>query len=176
MQERPHIAYQNDLSRPQIWSGLKTAGQYIVLIALWFYIMQVYLSFGKWIGLSVGIMWVLGALSAWWLPEEREFLIKDTKYWIFYYLLFLGGYRFAMQHLVEITPEQVQASLDVPIPAASGLTAIGFLETGLFIVLFTVPMGFAVWMVQHMKRFRIGMSKREKFRELRASHDERHRT
>lgn len=174
-QERPDIAYKNDLSKAQLWESVKIAGQYVVIVALWFFLIHVYLSFGKWIGVSIGAMWVLGAFACWWLPEEREYLIKDTKYWIFYFLLFLGAYRFAMQHLVQITPEQVQASLDVPIPAASGETAIGLLETGLFILLFTVPLGFATWVVQHMKRLRVGMTKREKFRQLRGSHDERHR-
>lgn len=159
----------NELERLLLQKYAKVAGYYAIILTLWFSLSAAYGALGKWIDVSVGFIWILGAFVAWWLPEERASLSKDTKYTVFFYLIFLLVYRIIMAYLSGITPEMMQASLNAPVPEASGETVIGLLETTILIVFITVPVGFATWTVQHMRRYRTGKTKAETFAKYRFS-------
>ncbi|MBL4952132.1 hypothetical protein JK635_07895 [Neobacillus sp. YIM B02564] len=145
---------------PKLYLALKNLFIYIALIGLWVWTVNMYAVFGTgWIKFAVALMWVAGAIAVWGIPEEREQTIKETKWAVFGYVLFLVLYRLVIVKFSQFSPDQVGVSLGVNVPVASATSALGFAQNILMIVSILTPVGFCLWVGQ---KFKVNQGRKKK--------------
>lgn len=151
---RSSPVYANVFSKQQAIATAKIVLLYIVELIVWLIVAKLYMNFGTmWIVPAVSSMWLMGAFTAWFISEEREGTIKETKWAIFGFLGFLFLYRIAIGLIASISSEQMGAALNITVPAASGMAAAGFLQNILVIISVMTPIGFLVWCAQKFKTY-----------------------
>lgn len=167
---KPNIVYSNIYSKQQIVSTVKIVLFYAFELVLWLIVAKLYLNFGtKWITPAVSAMWVMGAVTTYFIKEEREAMIKETKWTILGFLGFLFLYRGVIGLVSSITSEQMGAALNITMPAASGMAAAGFLQNILWIVSVMTPIGFLVWCGQKFRVYHGRATKQEAFQRIKGT-------
>ncbi|MFE8700968.1 hypothetical protein ACFYKX_10100 [Cytobacillus sp. FJAT-54145] len=137
---------------------------YVALIVLWLWLVHMYAAFGQgWIKFAVGIMWIAGAVAVWGVPEDREQTIKETKWAVAGYLLFLLIYRVVIVKFSQFSPDEVGVALGVNVPVSSATSALGFIQNMLMIISILTPVGFCIWVAQKFKVHQGGKKKDEAF-------------
>lgn len=166
-QLRPDLVYSNVLTSYHIKMYSKTIFIYAFELILWIIISKLYLNFGnKWIIPSVSAMWVMGAITTFFIKEEKQGTIKETRNAILGYLCFLFLYRCVIQLIAPISSEQMGASLNITVPAASGLATAGLLQNILIIVSVMTPVGFLIWCGQKFKNYTAQETKQDAFKNM----------
>lgn len=149
---------------------------YLLTIVLWVYTVYVYKAWGTtWILPSVSAMWVMGAVTAKIIAEDREGTIKQTKNAIIGYTLMLIMYRIVIQLVVPVTSSQMGASLNISTTSASGMAAAGMLQNMLIWISIMIPVGFLGWCGQKFKVFRGRNTKQQEFSKLKGFNEDRRR-
>lgn len=158
VQERDVLLHR--FASPKLYLALKTLTTYGALLLLWIWIVGMYAKFGTvWIKLAVTLMWIGGAVGVWGIPEERESTVKETKWAVFGYLVFLLVYRLVIVKFSEFSPDEVGVALGVNVPVAAAASALGFIQNLLMIVSILVPVGFLIWIGQ---KFKVQQGKKRK--------------
>lgn len=168
--EKPVLVYSSTISTYQAISIAKIMLFYAFELIFWLVVSKIYLNFGaKWITPAVSAMWIMGALTAYFIPEERENTIKETKWAILGFLAFLFLYKCVIGIIASISSEHMGAALNITIPAASGMAAAGFLQNILWIVSVLTPIGFLVWCGQKFRVYHGRSTKQEAFRRIKGT-------
>lgn len=174
--ETKDLKYTGVLSGDEIKYIGKLFSSYILTIILWIYTINVYKAWGTtWILPSVSAMWIMGAVTARIIAEERESTIKQTKYAIIGYTLMLIMYRIVIQLVVPVTSSQMGASLNISSTSASGMAAAGMLQNMLIWISIMVPVGFLGWCAQKFKVYRGRNTKAQEFEKLKGFNANRRR-
>lgn len=161
---RPDIVYTHTMSSHQLISSIKKILFYVVELVFWMVVSRLYLNFGtKWIVPSVSAMWIMGAVTTYFIKEEREGTIRETKWTILGFLAFLFMYRIVIQLVAPISSEQMGAALNITIPSVSGMAASGLLQNILLIVSVMTPIGFLIWCAQKFKNYHARATKQDAF-------------
>lgn len=160
------LIYTNKLTKNEILYTLKVLFSYIGIITVWFAAAHIYMNFGKWIYIAVSGMWIAGAIGVFKIPEEREHTIKETKFAIIAYVLFLLLYRFVIQQVSGYSSGQMSASFGINISTVDGTTISRTLQGILVMVSVLTPIGFVLWIGQKFKTFRGRNTKHEELNEL----------
>lgn len=164
---KPELIYSRTMSKHQLMTNIKCISIYVFTLVFWIIVSRLYLNFGnKWIIPSVSAMWIMGAVTTFFIKEERENTAKDTKWAILGYLGFLFLYRIVIQLVAPISSEQMGAALNITMPAASGMAAAGMLQNILIIVSVMTPVGFLIWCAQKFKTYHGRRTKDEAFRAI----------
>lgn len=164
---KPDIVYANTMSSHQLISNIKTVLFYAFILVFWLVDAKLYLNFGsKWIVPAVSTMWIMGAVTTHFIKEEKEATVKETKWTILGFLAFLFLYRGVIQLIAPISSEQMSASLNITMPAASGMAAAGMLQNILMIVSVMVPIGFLIWCGQKFRTYHGRQTKQEAFQKI----------
>lgn len=173
---RSDLTYTNTLSSQQVISTIKIVLLYAGILILWLVVAKLYMNFGsQWIVPAVSTMWLMGAVTTYYIKEEREGTIKETKFSILGFLLFLFLYRGVIQLIAPISSEQMGAALNITVPAASGMAAAGFLQNILIIVSILTPIGFLTWCAQKFKVYHGRATKQEAFQRIKGIRNNPHR-
>lgn len=161
---KPDLIYTNTMSSHQLVANIKTIMFYAFILVFWLVDARLYLNFGsKWIVPSVSVMWIMGAITTYFVREEKEGTVRETKWTILGYLAFLFMYRGVIQLIAPISSEQMSASLNITVPAASGMAAAGMLQNILMIVSVMAPIGFLIWCGQKFRTYHGRQTKQEAF-------------
>lgn len=164
---RPDVVYSHTYSSQQMIAYLKIILFYVFILAFWLFVAKMYRNFGTlWIIPSVSVMWFAGAITAWRVPDDRDATISQTKWTILGFVAFLLLYRGVIQIISPISSEQMSASLNINIPAASGLAAAGLLQNILMIVSVLTPLGFIIWCAQKFKTYHGRQTKSDAFKRI----------
>jgi len=164
---KPDLVYTHTISVYQLISNLKIILFYVVELVFWLVVARLYLNFGsKWIVPSVSAMRIMGAVTTYFIKEEREGTIRETKWTILGFLGFLFMYRIVIQLVAPISSEQMGAALNITIPAVSGMAASGLLQNILLIVSVMTPIGFLIWCAQKFKNYHARENKRDAFKRI----------
>lgn len=122
---------------------------YVAELVLWLFVARLYLNFGtKWIIPSVSMMWILGAATCAIIKEERESIVKETKWFILGFLAFLLLYRVVIQLVGSISSDQMAAALNITVPGVGGMAMTGFLQTTLLFASIMGPVGYLIYCAQ----------------------------
>jgi len=164
---KPNLVYSNTISSRQIIEIVKIVLFYAFELVFWLVVAKLYMNFGtKWITPAVSAMWIMGAITTYFIREERESTIKETKWTILGFLAFLLLYKVVIGLIAPISSEQMGAALNITIPAASGMAAAGFLQNILWIVSVMTPIGFLVWCAQKFRVYHGRATKQEAFQRI----------
>ena len=167
---RPDLVYTNTMSTHQLISNIKTILFYVFELIVWMVVSRMYLNFGsKWIVPSVSAMWVMGAVTTFYIKEEREGTIRETKWTILGYLAFLFLYRIVIQLVAQVSSEQMGAALNITIPSVSGMAASGLLQNILLIVSVMTPIGFLIWCAQKFNTYQARATKQGAFKRIKGT-------
>lgn len=161
------MVYTGILKKHQLKTIFKVMLFYLIELIFWLIVAKLYRGFGsQWIIPSVSAMWIVGAGTVYFIKEERDATIKQTKWTIFGYLAFLFMYRIVIQIVSPISSEQMGAALNISVPAASGMAVAGTLQNILLIASVMVPLGFLIWCAQKFRTYQGGMTKSDAFRKF----------
>jgi hypothetical protein len=173
---RPDIVYSNTMSSQQLISTIKIVLFYAFELVFWLIVSKMYAYFGnKWIVPSVSAMWIMGAITTFYIKEEKEATIKQTKWTVLGFLAFLFLYRGVIQLIAPISSEQMSAALNITIPAASGMAAAGMLQNILLIVSVMTPIGYLIWCAQKFKTYHGRATKQEAFQKIKGIRENQRR-
>lgn len=168
----PKVVYTGTLSSAQLWSYIKIIGFYALELIAWVIIARMYAAFGtKLMTPMISTMWVMGAVTAMFIKEDRDSTVKQTKWMIAGYLGLLFVYRFAIKLVSVISSDQMGVALDMPVPAASGAAAAGFLQNLLWIIGVMYPAAFIFMCGKKFFLFRGKRTKEEAFRKAKGIRD-----
>lgn len=149
---RPDLIYTHTMSRKQIVSSVRKVLFYVFELVFWMVVSKMYANFGsKWIVPAVSAMWIMGAITTFFIREEKEGTVKETKWAVLGFLAFLFLYRLVIQLVAPISSEQMGEALNITIPTVSGMAASGLLQNILLIVSIMTPIGFLIWCAQKFK-------------------------
>lgn len=173
---RPDVKYSNEYHSQQVFAYVKTILFYVFVFAFWLFVARMYRNFGElWLIPSVSVMWIAGAITAWRVPDDREATISQTKWGILGFISFLLLYRGVIQIISPISSEQMSASLNITIPAASGLAAAGLLQNILMIVSVLTPLGFVIWCAQKFRTYHGRQTRAEAFQRIKGIRENKRR-
>lgn len=165
--ETRDMRYSNYMSEEQVLQAVKLFASYLFTVAVWLYTVYIYRAWGDtWILPSVSAMWVMGAVTSYYVAEERDSTIRQTKMAIIGYALMLIMYRLVIQLVVPVTSNQMGASLNINTTSASGMAAAGMLQNMLVWISIMVPVGFLGWCGQKFKVFRGRKTKQDEYNSL----------
>lgn len=122
---------------------------YLVTIILWLLAASFYVQVGRKIILVTGIaMWIVGAVSAYFIPEQDTNIAGKTKYMLLGYSILLLAYRQVIKIFSSISPDDWGAALGTHIPTAISSAGSGWLQGLLLVVLISVPSAYFYWIAQ----------------------------
>lgn len=172
--EENDLIYSNARAKEEYLHVAKIFSSYIGLIMLWLFTVSTYKSFGeKWLLPAISLMWVMGAITSYVIAEDRDFTIKETKFAILGYCLFLLLYKWVLQHIVSVTSSQLGASLNIGTTSASGIAASSMLQNLLIWLSLMIPIGFVIWCAKKFKVFRGRKTKSEELKKLKGFNENR---
>ena len=174
MENNKDITYKHYKGKDEYIHILKILLAYAGIISLWILTVYIYKAFGeKWLLPAISVMWIMGAITSYKIPEERGATIKETKYAILGYCLLLLLYRWVLQKISPITSSELGSSLNISIPSASGVSASGLLQNLLIWVSLMVPIGYLIWCGKKFKVFRGRKTKEEELESLKGYSNKR---
>lgn len=148
-QNNTNLTYKQKISEKQAVDLFKLCFFYLLEFVIWIFVSMLYKGFGVfWITPCVSAMWVMGTIACIFIPEQRQSTITTTKWVILGYLALLTVYRIAIQLLSSLTPEQLNAALNLSGTQSTGLALSGFLTNLLWIFALTGPIGFFIYIAK----------------------------
>lgn len=148
------VTYTNTMSNELLKKHIIKIIVYGLELLLWIIVSRLYSNFGiKWIVPSVSAMWVMGAITAFFVKEEQENTVKTTKNAVAGYLLFLLLYRFIIQRVSGISSEEIALSLGINVTQAAGMAISSWLQNILLLTSVMTPAGYLIWCAQKFKTF-----------------------
>lgn len=138
------------VDRSAIWRRISfIVLSYLGTIILWLLVASLYVQVGRKIILVTGVMmWLVGAITAYFIPEQEINIAGKTKYMLAGYSIILLAYRQVIQIFSSISPEDWGTALGTHIPTAISMTGSGWLQGLLLVVLISVPSAYFYWIAQ----------------------------
>lgn len=153
-QDRERLEYSDAMCAELIKKDILKMLVYCLEIVLWVAVVKLYANFGvKIVVPAVSAMWVMGAVTAFFVKDDQENTVKGTKTSIAGYLLFLLMYRFVIQKVGGLTSQEIAVSLGINVTAAAGMAVSAWLQNILLISVVSIPIGYLVWCAQKFKTF-----------------------
>ena len=153
-QDRERLEYSDAMCAELIKKDILKMLVYCLEIVLWVAVVKLYANFGvKIVVPAVSAMWVMGAVTAFFVKDDQENTVKGTKTSIAGYLLFLLMYRFVIQKVGGLTSQEIAVSLGINVTAAAGMAVSAWLQNILLISAVSIPIGYLVWCAQKFKTF-----------------------
>ena len=151
---KPSLKYANKASSELLKANIKIILMYAIIFVFWIIVVKLYANFGiKWIVPSVSAMWIVGAITTHFVPDDRENTVKSTRNSVAGYLLFLFMYRFVIQYIGGISSAEIAVSLGINITATAGMAISSWLQNILLITSVMTPVGYLIWCAQKFKTF-----------------------
>lgn len=151
---KPRLVYANKKSTELLLKSTKIILLYAIIFVLWIVVARLYANFGtKWIVPSVSAMWIIGAITTYAVPDDRENTVKSTRNAVAGYLLFLFLYRFVIQYISGFSSQELAVSLGINITATAGMAIGAWLQNILLITSVMTPVGYLIWCAQKFKTF-----------------------
>lgn len=115
----------------------------------------------------IGMMWIIGAACAIYMPAHRKSIITETLTAIASY----NGTLLALRQLIAITSgissQMLMATFGQPMSTASANTIPGYLQTMLYISAVMIPLGYAGMEGKRIVQFRRSANKQKTIDQLR---------
>lgn len=111
------------------------------------------------------IMWVLGAITAYAVPNERENTIRNTHRFMLAYSS-LVGYKLILTVITRIPESEWSRALGVNVGSAFVMTASNYLQTMFAIMAIGIPVAFVVAMGSTFFTFRSSVDVRERTEQI----------
>lgn len=148
------LVYSSRVSKELFKANLKIILLYSIIFIFWIVVVKMYANFGvKWVVPAVSAMWIMGAVTTHFVPDDRENTVKSTRNAIAGFLLFLFMYRFVIRYIGNISAAELAISLGINITATAGMAISAWLQNILLITSVMTPVGFLVWCAQKFKTF-----------------------
>lgn len=148
------LVYSSKVSKELFKANLKIILLYAIIFIFWIVVVKMYANFGvKWVVPSISAMWIVGAVTTYFVPDDRENTVKSTRNAVAGYLLFLFLYRFVIQYIGNISSAELAVSLGINITATAGMAISSWLQNILLITSVMTPVGYLVWCAQKFKTF-----------------------
>lgn len=164
---KDYIVYENNLRSLHLKSVVKTALFYICEIIAWLVVAKLYGNFGvKVMTPLISLMWLAGAITTFFIKEERAETIKQTKWFIYGYIGLLFLYRLLVQYIASISIADMTASLNISMATVSGAAASGFLQNMLMILSVFTPLAFITWCAKKFVTYHGKMTKQDAFAKI----------
>lgn len=167
MESKVDVKYSKVRTKEELFDIGKSFLTYVGIVVVWMFTVNIYRAWGRvWLLPAISTMWIMGAITSFKIAEERDETIKQTKYAILGYCLFLILYRWTIQKIVPVTSSQMGASLNISVPSASGMAASGLMQNLVIWLSLTIPIGFLGWCGQKFKVFKGRSTKEDEFNKL----------
>lgn len=161
-----NLVYSNTTSNEEYKEMIKILLSYVFIISVWLVTIYSYKIFGRtWLLAGTSLMWVMSAITAFFVAGERENTIRQAKLSILGYCLLLLLYRFVLQKISGINTSQLGASLNIATTAGNIATS-GLLQNLLVYLSVMVPIGYLIWCAQKFKVFRKTRTRQEELESL----------
>lgn len=165
--EKDVLVYSDAYKKGRMIVAFRVIATYALIYAVFVYVSKIYLNFGKrWIAWIIPLMLLAGAITAHFIKEEEQNTLHQTKLAVLALMGFWFLYRLVISHISGITSEEMNASLGITITATSGAAVSGMLQNILMIISVMTPIGYIIWCAQKFKHYKMGVSRRKAYDEL----------
>lgn len=162
------IVYSSTISWRHFKPTLINLGIYAYILAVWIYDIRAYYNFGKHILCpAVAIMFGVAFVVALILPAQRVEIAKSVKKFVAGYVTIIFLYKFVISAVAGVSAEDLSAAFNQSLPAASGTTIIGWLQTLLWIAAVLAPVKEVSAICSRIGQFYGTKSKNKAIREIR---------
>lgn len=162
------IVYSTTVSWRHYKPTFINLGIYAYILAVWIYDIKAYYNFGKNIicpavAIMFGVAFVVGII----LPAQRVEIAKSVKHFTAGYVTVLFLYKFVISAVSGISAENFAAAFNQSLPATTGTTIVGWLQTLLWIAAVLAPVKEVTAICSRIKQFYGTKSKDKAIREIR---------
>lgn len=155
--------YKNEIAIKQIRSNLFIVLSYIFMIWLWQFSLSFQSSMYMLMNVAVFAMFVFGAIGVIFCKEDREIILKHTKFQVISYLSVVFVYDLFLRVVVN---DMAYAPVGMEVDPAL-LVARQFLLVISTILKIGFPIAFVIWMLQKFAIFKNGITKQRQIETLR---------
>lgn len=174
MRREQRVTYKRGLSSKELTAYVKAVA---VPMGIFLIAMFVISRFGKFgtnlLAPASGVMWLMGAFTAFLIPAQRKESINQTHGAILGYLAGMFMLRMLIGIAAGVSSEQLMASYNQAMPMSTSSTISGFLQSMLWILAFLTPITFCGMQGKKIITFRRSLSKERVLEQLRGIHDNR---
>ncbi len=162
MSEKSRLTYKRRTNKDDIARYAKAITIPFGIFLLAIFIINNFSGFGRnIIAPLTSVMWGTGAICAKCLPSLRTSIINETHATIGGYLLTLIGLKTLIGLVSGVSAEMMMATYNQALPATSGSSIAGLLQTMMWISSVIVPLGYVGMEVKKIYSFRKKKSKAE---------------
>lgn len=162
-----NLTYSNTRTKEEYFEILKLLTSYFITIGIWLFTIYIYKNFGRtWLLAGTSAMWIMGAITSFFIAGERDNTVKQTKLAILGYCLLLLLYRWVLQKISGINASSLSASLNISMSSTAGMAASGLLQNILIMISVMTPIGYLIWCGQKFKVFRITKTRKDELESL----------
>lgn len=173
---RVNPTYSDHMNTHRLIAQLNVVLFYVAVLVFWLVVAKMYLNFGaKWIIPAVSAMWILGAGTCLVIKEERDSILRETKWFVLGYLGFLFLYRCVIQLVGSVSSDQMAAALNITVPGVGGMALTGFLQTTLLFVSVMTPVSYLIYCGQKFVFYSRRRTKEETLKALQDIREQRRR-
>lgn len=170
----PRVTYKQGFTSKDLGEYF---GAITIPIILFMFALVVISSFGafgrKILAPATSLMWIAGAATAWKIPSQRGGTLKETYIAVAGYLATITLLKFLIGVFATTSSEQLMASYNQAMPVSTGSTVTGFLQSMLWILSATVPIGYLGMTCKKFVTFRRTMSKDKVLQQVRGIRERR---
>jgi len=124
---------------------------------------------------AASAMWIIGAIVAFKIPAQRRSTLKETMISVAGYCAGLLLIKWLIGIAANTSSEQLMASFSQPMPAGTGSTISGFLQSMLWILSFMTPITVCGMQAKKLVTFQKTMSKNKVLDQIRGIRDQQRR-
>ncbi|MCR5480343.1 MAG: hypothetical protein K6F27_10895 [Ruminococcus sp.] len=162
------IVYSTTISWRNYKPTIINLAIYAYIIGLWIYDIKAYYNFGKYIlcpavAIMFGVAFVVGLL----LPSQRNEIAKSVKKFTAGYVTIIFLYKFVISAVAGVSAENFSAAFNQSLPATTGTTIVGWLQTLLWIAAVLGPIKEVTAICQRIGQFYGTKAKNKAIREAR---------
>ena len=172
LENQGSVTYKQTMNSKEMFVYAKAVGAPVFTFLLSMFLISQFGAFGTNLlaPLASG-MWIIGAVTAFFIPSQRSSICNETHGAIIGYLAGLWGIRLLILLVAGTSTEQLMASYSQALPLSSGSTISGFLQTMIWITSVMFPIGFASMQGKKLLTFRKRMNKQKTMDHLRGIRD-----
>ena len=168
MQGAKNVTYIKKASGKDITKAVKSVLFPVAVFFLCLVSITIFKNFGRLLMAPLlGVMWIIGAGCAFWMPAQRKSIIGETLTTIAVYNGTLLGLRQLIAITGGISSQMLMATFSQPLAAASANTIPGFLQNALYISAAMIPLTFAGMQFKRILQFRRSANKQKVLEQLR---------
>lgn len=151
---KAEMTYKTKTTRQDSFALLKAVALPILVYALGIFTISSYAAFGvKIISPASVCMWVVGFLTALFMPSERGEVIRQTLAMCTIYYITMLGLKLALGLVSGASSEMIAASFNQSIPTTTGNALPGIIQNILWYSSFGIPAGYVIMQVKRVVQF-----------------------